>query len=161
VSVDVPASLSGRGGSSQSAVWVAALAVGVVVVWVLESTWVAVSASLSISASAIPTPRPSSNPSLYPSSRAVVSSCSTSSWLYVNCDVSVVAFRGHLAPKANEKSFQVLFSCVPKFPHHWSASEPDFKCISKMCSFSASDVSVLERNSCSNARSRSCWSSCS
>ena len=80
VSVDVPASLSGRSGSSQGAVLVTALAV-VVVVCVLESTRLAMSASLSISVSVIPTSQPSLNPSSYPSSRAVVISCCTSLWL--------------------------------------------------------------------------------
>ena len=37
VSVDVPTSLSGRGGSSQVAAWVTASAVEVDVVWELES----------------------------------------------------------------------------------------------------------------------------
>ena len=79
VFVDIPTSLSGRGSSSQGAVWITALA-EVVVVWVLKSTRLAVSASLSISASVILTSRPSSNPSSYPSSQAVIISCCTLLW---------------------------------------------------------------------------------
>jgi hypothetical protein len=67
-SVDIPASFSRRGVPSLGAVCIAALAVEVeavwvvestvqvVVVWVLESTQVAVSASLCISVSVLPTP---------------------------------------------------------------------------------------------------------
>jgi hypothetical protein len=58
-------------------------------------------------------------------------------------EILVVAFCGHRAPKANENSFHVLFSCVPKFSHHWSASEPDFKCILNASNFSLSVMLVL------------------
>jgi hypothetical protein len=89
--VDIPASFSRHGVPSLGAVCIAALAVEVeavwvvestvqvVVVWVLESTQVAVSASLCILVSVLPTPQPSSNPSSYPSSRAVLSRLQTSS----------------------------------------------------------------------------------
>ena len=51
VSVDVPASLSGRGGSSQGAVWVTASAVEVEVVWELESVVARVVGSVCTSSS--------------------------------------------------------------------------------------------------------------
>jgi hypothetical protein len=58
-------------------------------------------------------------------------------------EILVVAFCGHRALKAGEKSFHVFFSCVPKFFHHWSASEPDFKWILNASNFSLLVTLVL------------------
>jgi hypothetical protein len=75
--------------------------------------------------------------------------------------LGVVAFFGHIASNASEKTSQDSFFSSGRALHHMSASEHDFRCSSKAWSLSASVTSALGRSHCSILCRKSCGSSCS